>query len=126
MRFLKRESSASDDGFWTWWASWRDRIAMAIDQQQLEGTLAGVVTRAVKRVHPEMAWELGVGEAAKYALVLSPEGNAEVRPAALRWLASAPPADAIWEYHASRQASPKTPVLDVAGMRIDFGEMRTM
>ena len=39
-----------------------------------------------------MAWELAPGKIAQPAFCISPEGNAELRQTALRWLASAPPA----------------------------------
>jgi Family of unknown function (DUF695) len=73
-----------------------------------------------------MAWELAPGAHAQHALCVSPEGNAEVRQAALRWLASAPPADATWEYHASKQATQKLIGLGIGPWRFDLEEMRAI
>jgi hypothetical protein len=57
---------------------------------------------------------------------VSPEGNAELRQAALRWLGSAPPADAVWEYHASKQASPTLRGLQVGSRQFELEEMRAI
>ena len=76
-------------------------------------------------IDKRLAWELGKGQSSQHMLVVTPEGNAEVRPIALAWLQSAPPADATWEFHASRQpGEPKT--LVVAGANIELSEVRVI
>jgi hypothetical protein len=128
MRFLKRGSSGSEPSsdFWAWWSGARDRVAEAIVTGNIDQRLVGEITSAVRRVHPAMAWELAPGAHAQHALCVSPEGNAEVRQAALRWLASAPPADATWEYHASKQATQKLIGLGIGPWRFDLEEMRAI
>jgi hypothetical protein len=128
MRFLRRGSSGSEPtgDFWAWWSGARERVAQGIVTGGLDQHLIGEITSAVRRVHPAMAWELAPGASAQHALCVSPEGNAEVRQAALRWLASAPPADATWEFHASKQAARKLMGLGIGSWRFDLEEMRAI
>ena len=126
MRFLRRGDSAPPTDFWTWWSAARDRVASAIESGGFDQKLIEEVSRAVRGIDPRLAWEFAPGKRSKHALCISPEGNPETRPVALRWLASAPEPDATWEYHASRQASASLPVLEVAGRRLDLGELRAI
>lgn len=127
MRLFRRGGSEPEGGdFWTWWAGARDRVATAVETGGFDAKLIEDVSKAVSRVDQRMAWEFAPGRTARHALCVSPEGNAEVRPAALRWLASAPPADAVWEYHASRQASPTLRALEIGGVRVDLAEVRAI
>ena len=127
MRFFRRgDPGADDEDFWTWWAGARHRIADAIEGGGFDPKLIDEVTRAVKRVDPRLAWEFAPGRTAKHALCVTPEGSAEVRPIALRWLATAPQADATWEYHASRQATPSGGGLEVGGHRLQFDDVRAI
>lgn len=127
MRFFKRGDSEEQGGdFWAWWAGARDRVAQAIGTGGFDEKLIGEISKAVARVDSRLAWEFAPGRVAKHALCVSPEGNPEIRPAALRWLAAAPPPDATWEYHASRQPSPTLLQLEIGGQRMDLREMRAI
>jgi Family of unknown function (DUF695) len=128
VRLFKRGPSEPETAgeFWSWWSGARDRVAGAIATGGFDERLVNDISRAVQTIHPAMAWELAPGKTAQHAFCISPEGNAEVRQAALRWLASAPPADATWEYHASKQASPRLMGLEVATWRFDLEEMRAI
>jgi hypothetical protein len=129
MRLFRRGNSGPDGDadFWTWWAGARDRVAMAIANGGFDKALVDEISRAVQKVHPDLAWELAKGHAAEHAFCVSPEGNAAIRPAALRWLASAPPPDATWEYHASRQASPLSgAAIDAGGHTFELESMRAI
>ncbi len=131
MRFLRRGGGEPEqpieqrlEAFWAWWAGAKDGIAADIER----GTVAGraqEISDAVSRLHDKLAWELSPGSTARHALVVSPEGNAEFRPTALRWAASAPSPDATWEYHPSRQPGPPQ-VLEIRGTRVSFSEVRTL
>jgi hypothetical protein len=112
--------------FWAWWAGARERIAQAIAGSAFDAPLIDEVGRAVQTIHPAMAWELAPGGTAQHAFCISPEGNPELRQLALRWLQSAPPVDALWEYHPSKQARPQLGQLEVAGVRLDVAETRTL
>jgi hypothetical protein len=131
MRFLRR--GGGEDGrpieqrleaFWAWWAGAKDGIAADIARGTI-GSRTGEISDAVKAVDPRLAWELGAGAVAQDALVVACEGNAELRPIALRWAAAAPPADETWEYHPSRQPGPPH-VIEIRGTRVPFGEIRAL
>lgn len=127
MRFFKRgEGEPAPGDFWTWWSRGRDRVAQAINSGGFDDRLIAEIAAAVRTIHPAMAWELAPGRAAQHAFCVSPEGNAEVRQAAVRWLASAPLPDATWEYHASKQPAQRLMGLEVAGRHYDLEQMRTV
>ena len=127
MRFFKRGGEATDTGdFWTWWAGARGRVEAAIASGGFDERLVDEIGRAVDGIQRGLAWELAPGRAAQHAFCVSPEGNPELRQAALRWLAAAPPPDPTWEYHASRQASPTLRAVQVGPWTVDFGEMRAI
>lgn len=101
-------------------------MAQAIATGNFDEKLIGEIARAVQTVHPAMAWELAPGRMAQHAFCISPEGNAELRQLALRWLSTAPPSDATWEYHASKQASASLRGVEIGGRRFDLEEMRAI
>jgi hypothetical protein len=127
MRFLKRspEPDAPAD-FWSWWSDARDRVGRAITGGGFDQRLIQEISRAVATIDPAMAWQFAPGHQAEHALCLSPEGNARLRQVALRWLASAPPADATWEYYASKPPAAKLSVVAIGRSRFDLGETRTI
>lgn len=129
MRLFKRSSPADDldnrlTAFWAWWAGAKDGIARDIPARQVARRTTEI-SQAVDGIDKRLAWELSKGQTSQHMLILTPEGNAEVRPIALAWLASAPPSDATWEYRASRQpGEPRT--LQVAGATVELSEMRAV
>jgi hypothetical protein len=125
MRLFRREP-APPASFWTWWSGAQDRLAQAISAGSIDAGLIDEIGRAVRGIHPEVAWELAPGKGAEHAFCISAEGRADLRQVALRWLESAPPADATWEYHASRQAGQRPMSLDIGGARFDLAEMRAI
>jgi hypothetical protein len=125
MRLFRREPAPPRD-FWSWWSDARDRLGQAITAGGIDEGLVGEISRAVGTIHPQMAWELAPGKTAQHAFCISPEGRPDLRQIALRWLETAPPADATWEYHASKQASQRLMRLDIAGAQFDLGEMRAI
>ena len=124
--FLIGRSRFDDSGkeFWKWWPSARDRIAASIVNGTFDNRLINEVNKNVRRVHPEMAWELQPGRQASHAFCLSSEGDAERRQFALRWLGNAPKPDATWEFHASKQPAKSLMTLMVGGVAFDLEEMR--
>jgi hypothetical protein len=119
-------SRFDDDGreFWKWWPGARDRIANAIVTGTFDDRLVNEITKYVRRVHPEMAWELQPGHQASHAFCLSSEGDPERRQFALRWLGNAPKPDQTWEYHPSKPAAKTMMTLGIDGVLFDLGEMR--
>ncbi|GAA4520250.1 DUF695 domain-containing protein [Nonomuraea ferruginea] len=107
-------------GFWQWWASARPELDAAVAAGE-SGKPAELLGPAVAAVHPDLVWELAPGRNAAHALVVTAAGDAELRSLAHRWARAAPPADMLWEFHPSRQASalPGELTLDAGG--IEFG-----
>jgi hypothetical protein len=132
MPFLRRGSGGEPEqpieqrleAFWSWWAGAKDSIAADIPRGTVSAR-AAEISAEVNKVHPSLAWELGKGASSEHAFVVSCEGNPELRPIALRWAAAAPPPDATWEYHPSRQPGPPQ-VLEIRGVRVPFSEMRAI
>ena len=103
--------------FWQWWSSVKDHVAAAIASRTLgESPLVEYITTAVHNLSPDLAWELGPGRSAQHNLTVTAEGNLVVRRLAAQWLAAAPPPDATWEYHDSRQPSSQLH-LEIGGRR---------
>jgi hypothetical protein len=127
VRLFKRGPLGSDiEDFWAWWPRNRDRVAAAIESRSFDGALVQDITKAVRTIHPAMAWELSPGRNAQHAFCVSPEGKAEIRQAALRWLAAAPALDAVWEYYASKQAARSMTDLKIGAVHFDLVEMRAI
>lgn len=91
--------------FWQWWGQSRDEAAAAV-ANGTAGELAGAFSARINAIHPGLEWELTPGREAAHALVVTAAGKADLRAIAHRWLAQAPPADAVWEYNCVRIADP--------------------
>lgn len=92
--------------FWAWWhAGGSAQTAAALVDGDPHRMVRPIGSR-VHAIHPELAWELAAGKAARYLLVVSPEGDPELRGTARRWLHAAPPPDQTWEYADARQPAP--------------------
>jgi Family of unknown function (DUF695) len=109
------------EGFWTWWATAKDRLDAAIrGGQGIEEELVEEISRQVEAIAPGgLAWELTPGRRAAHALVVTAAGDPELRAAAERWRRSAPEPDGTWEYLSARPAS-----LDAFGDEFEFGGRR--
>ena len=92
--------------FWSWWAEARDGVAEGIANGGVDDETVAVISRQVDAVAPGLAWELMAGGRAQHALVVSPEGDPELRALAHRLWLAAPEPDPTFEYHASRPADP--------------------
>jgi len=127
MRLFKRGADGPEiTDFWAWWPANRDRLSGAIATGAFDPALITDIGRAVSTIHPAIGWELSPGRSAKHAFCISPEGDPELRPATLTWLASAPPTDATWEFYASKQAAPSLSGLKIGDATFDLGEMRAI
>jgi hypothetical protein len=120
-----QSSRASIEGFWAWWAEEGRALADATIAGGANDALVAGVSSRVSAIHPGLAWELSPGSTASHCLVVSPEGNAELRAAARRWLMAAPAADATWEFADTRQASPDAAsmAIELDGHTISFGDV---
>src|SRR5579875_2933634 len=112
--FGKRRDTSGEaiQDFWAWWTDGGSgQVAMAdapTDQVALLGP-------RVSAIAPGLAWELAPGSEAAHLLVVTADGDPELRAIARRWLAAAPPADFVWSYADSRQ-----PAASIDGRRISL------
>lgn len=105
--------------FWAWWASeGADATAAAIADGE-PGRVVDALSRQVSGVHERLAWELGPGGGdSEHVLVVTSEGDPQLRPLSRRWRLAAPPADQTWEYSDVRLPAP-----DVDGVVLRLGEV---
>lgn len=111
--------------FWAWWVGAHGSIAAAVAEGRAQEVIVESIATQIDAIDPRLAWELTPGATAAHALVVTPEGDPEVRPIALRWVARAPAPDATWEFHASRQPGARG-ALEVNGTRVDLDAMRAI
>jgi hypothetical protein len=111
--------------FWRWWSQARERVAAGISDGSI-GSMAGEIGDRVEAINDDLQWELSPGRVAKHALVLSSGGDAALRATVSRWLAAAPPADAVFEYVGSRQPDDRafTARMRMDGHELDLSELR--
>lgn len=113
--------------FWRWWTGEGSRhCAHLIDGGNLPA-LEPVIGRALERVHPELAWEVGPGRTGARVLVVTAAGDPRLRATARRWLQAAPAPDGQWEYADTRQPSPdaETARLHLGTAEVSFADLRT-
>ncbi|WP_188191582.1 DUF695 domain-containing protein [Nonomuraea sp. SYSU D8015] len=111
-------------GFWEWWQEARPRLDSLVAAGEAGG-LEDLLAPAVAAIDPGLVWEVAPGRNAAHALVVTSAGDAELRPLAHRWAGAAPPADLLWEFHPSRQASPQAVELtvDVGGFEFALDKL---
>lgn len=110
-KFLRREAPAEPvdvhavakaraEVFWRRWDDLLPEIAGALGDSAPE-RVESLVADALAEVHPDLTFAIEHGERAVYALVISRQADPELRPYTDAWMAAAPPADTLWEYHDS-------------------------
>ncbi len=102
--------------FWEWWnAEGAGMCADAIARGSAEDVV-DEMSAQISAVQEGLSWELGPGVDAQHVLVISPEGDPELRSVARRWLRAAPQSSPTWEYADSRRP------VDLAGVALGLGE----
>ncbi len=112
--------------FWSWWGG--DGMTAA-SSAVAEGAPARVVEDVASRVAaiaPGLAWEFNRGSESMHLLVVTAEGDPELRSVARRWLAAAPEPDIYWSYADSRQptADLATAAFTVEDVTLPLHEVR--
>jgi hypothetical protein len=105
--FRRRASDPANSiaEFWTWWTKTGASACAAAIADKAPERIAEEMTRRVHGLHPDLAWELAAGHVSAHKLVVTAEGNPELRPIARRWLLAAPAADETWSYDDHRGAA---------------------
>lgn len=127
---VHRAQAGAIDDFWRWW---RDegaaRTARVITGDEPESAF-DALTRHVHAIHPDLAWELskggadGSGSDHAHTLVVTSEGNPELRAVARRWRRAAPEPDATWDYADVRAATAEDFTLQVAGADLESAQVQ--
>lgn len=102
---LSAEAAERAAAFWQWWDDNLPEIASALGDSEPQ-RIEALVADAVAAVHPDLTFSLEHGEKAAYALVISSQADPELRPRTDAWMAAAPAADTLFEYHDSVPAVP--------------------
>ncbi|MEN8674849.1 DUF695 domain-containing protein [Nocardioides sp.] len=89
--FPRRSPSAEDpaagvEAFWRWWVAEGAAACAAAIGEQTPDAVVELLTERVGSVAEGLAWELAPGAEAPYLLVVTAEGNPDLRAAARRWL----------------------------------------
>ncbi|MEB3366747.1 hypothetical protein [Saccharopolyspora mangrovi] len=99
------EAAERAAAFWKWWDDHLPEIASALGDSEPQ-RIENLVAEAVAGVHPDLTFSIEHGEGAAFALVISSQADPELRPYTDAWMAAAPAADTLWEYHDSVPAVP--------------------
>jgi hypothetical protein len=101
MGLFRRRDTRPDDAvaaFWTWWTSAGATSCASAIAEKAPERIAEEMSRRVESVRPGLAWELAAGDLSEHKLVVTAEGNPDLRAVARRWLLAAPSADETWSY----------------------------
>lgn len=129
MRWFRRRQAPSRPGsrpdpatlaerFWCGWQEMLPDVAAALGDRE-PGRVENQLCQLVAGLHPDLHFALERGRRAIYALVVSGQEDPRLRPFTDAWKATAPPEDAIWEYH---DAVP--PVPDPTLVTVNLGAHR--
>lgn len=107
-RRQQKSSTPSGDGiaaFWDWWnREGAGRWAQIAGQQTPDDKTLAELSEKVAEIAPGLAWETAAGSESVHQLVVTADGDPDLRATARRWLLASPGTDPIWSYADSRQA----------------------
>jgi hypothetical protein len=125
-RRAKADPTAAIQAFWAWWEVARPRAEKVIAGTPDDAFVSELSDR-VSAIDHRLQWEFTAGTDTAHLLVVTSAGDAGLRALAERWRRAAPPADGTFGYASSRQGDPEAldgAVLDIAGHRLELGELR--
>jgi hypothetical protein len=107
--------------YWDWWEDARAEVQAAIEQ----GADRAVLYELLDRVSAlGLACEMSAGLRARHAICASANGDPALRKLAYRWRDAGPPADEVFEHHASRIAGNLDAVLRMNDREFAFADLR--
>jgi hypothetical protein len=107
--------------YWRWWEGARDDVQAAIEQGADRAVLHAVLDRVSAL---GLACEMSAGLRSRHAICASANGDPALRKLAYRWRDAGPPADEVFEYHASRIAGDADAVLRMNEREFTFSDLR--
>lgn len=122
---LATEAATRADTFWRRWDELLPEISSALGDSAPH-RVDHPVALALAEVHPGLHFSIERGTEAIYALVVSAQGDSELRVYTDAWMAAAPKSDALWEYH---DAIPPVPdptqvVVNLRGRSFPLADVR--
>ncbi len=108
--------------YWRWWEDARDDVQAAIEQEGADREVLHELLRQVSAVG--VVCEMSAGQHARHAICASANGDPALRKLAYRWRDAGPPADEVFEYHASRIAGDLNATLRMNDHEFAFAEFR--
>jgi hypothetical protein len=107
--------------YWDWWEDARAEVQAAIEH----GADRAVLYELLDRVSAlGLACEMSAGLRARHAICASANGDPALRKLAYRWRDAGPPADEVFEHHASRIAGNLDAVLRMNDREFAFADLR--
>ena len=120
--FRRRRDSAGAERvaalarFWDWWSgAGAAEVGGALEEGRI-GDATALVAARVHAVDPGLAGDLGPGTTSTHRLVVTADGDADLRPLARRWRLAGPPDDAQWSF-----ADARPPVEQPRTYRVQLG-----
>src|SRR5258708_22504846 len=104
--------------FWKWFDENSQKIAELLDKDEA-GTLAKEITGRVKKLHPDLSWEIGTGKSTEYSLTVSAAKNRKLRSETSRIISLANK-NARWEFYPARQPREIPPQVDLISKGLSF------
>lgn len=113
--------------FWQGWSAALPKISAALGNGELAG-LENELCELVAAIHPDLHFAVERGQQAIYALVVSGQGDPDLRPYTDAWYAAAPEPNAIWEFY---DAVPPVPdptkvTVNLGAHRIELAQIRVV
>lgn len=113
------------DSFWSWWSErFREYLTSAISEDRVE-QVADPLAARLRKVHPNLVFDLRPGTAGRIALVVGSDGGCS-DDVVTQLLAAAPVPDEKWEYGRADApvADPRELALKAGDRSIDLAQMR--
>jgi hypothetical protein len=110
------------DEFWRWWDQARDEVQAAVEEPGAPDAILHELLARVSEVG--LACEMSAGLRSRHAICASANGDPALRKLAYRWRDAGPPADDVFEYHASRIAGNPDATLRMNDQEFAFADFR--
>jgi len=126
MAFFGKRRDTTGEAIQDFWAWWNDGGSGQVAMADTPGEQAHLLGPRVQAIASGLAWELAPGSDAAQLLVVTADGDPELRATARRWLAAAPPSDFVWSYADSRQpaAAIDGRSISLDGAELDLGAVQ--
>lgn len=110
--------------FWRRWARLRDEVAAALDGGEPH-PVESQVALAVAAMNPRLGWSLSGGRGERYVLVVTGEGDEQLRAVTDAWRRAAP-SDEGWDYHDAAPAmdDPGDFLLGIGELQVALADVR--